>query len=310
MQSPRHIHRLKRPFQRSVTPEVVQITPEVGDPSVLDISDLAVMQTAIPVGTAVRRISRSGRRTHRLLGQRRDLPRPRYSADVGPRDGSGPRGTDPACCTSSHDPGVRRVPVRSGAVDRDPTVTVAIPVAAPCRRGPSGGPRPVPLTARAHSAVEAMRETGDRSSPVPVAHDALLSFRSDADPVHQCQLRTTVPSVGVVLSTCSASPVPVAHGTLLSSGRSAWRTGAGRARPPLVVRPRTSGRGRRHATSGRDRVRGHVGTNGSRPPSDRRRRVITARSSCASGDHLLPYGLRRLVTQLPSRSYDPFRRPV
>lgn len=172
------------------------------------------------------------------------------------------------------------------------------------RRGTPSRPPDGPRTLRRRGLV-------DLSSPVPVAHDALLPFRPDVTAftnascarrllssvlscrcvrVHQCQLRTArsfPPGVRV----WHGAPVPVAHGHRSSSDH-ARRVAAGAA----PRRARTA--------------RGHAGTNGSRPPPDRRRMVITARSSCASGDHLPPVRPPALVTQLLPRRYDPFRRPV
>lgn len=117
------------------------------------------------------------------------------------------------------DPGGATATTRANGIDRDATVTAAIPRGArrrhKGRRGTAARPggrrrpprRPVPRT----------------GSPVPVAHGAVLSFRCTWSAVTSSSCAVRPPFAAAFSRTIHGSPVPVAHVVLLSRGRAGQR---------------------------------------------------------------------------------------
>ena len=209
---PRPVHGEQRLLQRSVTTAVMQITDYATVISVLDFSVPSVTRTAFRTGSTACRVGAPDQRTH-------GGPRATWTGLVASVSGV-TNGRSRAACGSvrrpwnavvAHcrtDPGRCGGRARGGGTDRDGTVITLKRQSRHPRvshrrhvREPAGRP---PFVLRFGNEAPAGDDVGPGRrhsplSPVPVAHDALLTCRRvRSGPVveagHQFQLRTAVPS--------------------------------------------------------------------------------------------------------------------
>ena len=226
---PRPVHGEQRLLQRSVTTAVMQITDYARVISALDFSVPSVTRTAFRTGSTACRVGAPDRRTH-------GGPRATWTGLVASVSGV-TNGRSRAACGSvrrpwnavvAHcrtDPGRYGRRARGGGTDRDGTVITLKRQSRHPRvshrrhvREPAGRPLYVLRFGNEAPAGDDVGPGRRHSplSPVPVAHDALLTCRRvRSGPVveagHQFQLRTAVPSARRASSLSPGSPVPVAH---------------------------------------------------------------------------------------------------